>query len=530
MLYLTNRPNAVSVIFELFNYFKKNIDESLIAEELEKHPEYASLLAVSDVLTVLGVENAAANVSFDDLSDLSLPFIAHTNYPDSQFLLVTGMESGKVALSGGKWNRRKESLTEFKKHFTGVVLIVEEPGDVQSQPRKSLLDKVFSPQAGGLLLLSIFLTGVIFKSGFFGGDLTWQTLFLTLIKSAGLAVSVLLLIQTVDSNNPLIQKICKSGEKVDCDAILSSPAAKISANLSWSEVGFFYYSGTLLLLLFGGFTPFIREVIVLLNIAGLPYTFYSIYYQAKIKKWCLLCCTVQALLWIELIPNLPPFPIRSFALPGTSEFVTAFICLILPAALWIMTKPLLMEARQASTLKDQLRSFKYNTDTFSSILGEQPKYIMPNQEWSIVLGNAEASNTITMVTNPFCEPCSAAHELLHELLEQRKDLQARIVFISKDINPATPVGSHLMALSKLADKTIVKNALKDWYGQKQKNYALWAKNYPVELTGDEQGEIEKHREWCDIAKVQGTPTMLLNGAYLPQQYKVSDLKYMLEFS
>jgi len=146
---------------------------------------------------------------------------------------------------------------------------------------------------------------LVFHTTYFT-NLSWQIILLTLFKTAGLITSILLLIQSIDSNNPLVQVLCQGGGKTDCNAILSSKAAKvpipiaIGIELTWSEVGFFYFAGTWLLLLFGGGSPAIWQALALLNFISLPYTVYSIYYQARVaKQWCVLCCTVQALLWLE---------------------------------------------------------------------------------------------------------------------------------------------------------------------------------------------------------------------------------------
>jgi len=178
----------------------------------------------------------------------------------------------------------------------------------------------------------------------------------------------------------------------------------------------------------------------------------------------------------------------------------------------------------------QLRKFKYNADLFNKMLGEQAKCTMPDEEWSIVLGNAEASNIITMVTNPYCPPCSKTHKLLDELLEQNAYVQARIVFTAnnEDNDIKTPVSRHLMALNDLSDKTIVRKALHDWYEQKQKNYEAWAKVYPIKLEETEFYKIDRQHQWCEMAEVTATPTLVLNGYRLPDIYQLPDLKYMLE--
>jgi predicted DsbA family dithiol-disulfide isomerase len=135
-----------------------------------------------------------------------------------------------------------------------------------------------------------------------------------------------------------------------------------------------------------------------------------------------------------------------------------------------------------------------------------------------------------MVTNPYCPPCAKTHKLLDELLDQRGDIQARIVFTANntDEDIKTPVSRHLMALNELADKTIVKRALNDWYEQKQKDYKAWANVYPVELNEADFNKLDNQKDWCKMAEVTATPTLLLNGYRLPKLYQLSDLKYMLE--
>jgi protein-disulfide isomerase len=204
--------------------------------------------------------------------------------------------------------------------------------------------------------------------------------------------------------------------------------------------------------------------------------------------------------------------------------------LITPVILWTMLKPLFLKLQQLKPLKEQLRKFKYNTVLFNKMLREQPKYGLPDKEWCIVLGNSKANNTVTMVSSPYCPPCSKMHKLLDEWLNTNPDVQARIIFSVQNVDndQNSKVGRHLMALDKSSDSATVKKALRDWYEQKQKNYEAWANIYPVELTEAEFYKIDKQKAWCQMAKVTATPTLLLNGYRLPNLYQLQDLKYMLE--
>ena len=180
-------------------------------------------------------------------------------------------------------------------------------------------------------------------------------------------------------------------------------------------------------------------------------------------------------------------------------------------------------------MKNQLREFKYNDELFKSILVSQPLYKQPNPEWSIVLGNREASNVITMVTNPYCAPCSTTHKLLNDLINQNRNIQARILFTTsyQENDQSLPVVRHMMSLNELPDKMTVSEALHNWYKQENKYYEIWAKAYPITFDGIEMGKLEKQKQWCLEMAISSTPTLLVNGYRLPRLYRLSDLKYML---
>jgi len=533
---LNRPPNPDAAVIKLLKNLKLNMSRAAISAELEKHPDYPSLLAISDVLTSFGIDNAAFRIEPDKLAGVPCPFIAHTSTNGGDFIVVNKIDGENMVVSSDKRNKVKFNIVEFKKIFNGVVLTADASPLLASGPKPATVLNDIKPALAAVGASAVFLLALVFQAGYFT-SLNWQLGLFTFIKSAGLITSVLLLIQSIDSNNPLVQVLCQTKGKTNCNAILSSNAAKVFGVgwLSWSEVGFFYFCGTWLLVLFGGNSAFTMTTLLVLNLVSLPYTVYSIYYQARVaKQWCTLCCTVQALLWLEFIllvtytyRNLTPLS------PGEDwgEAVTPLvICLLTPVILWTLLKPLFLKLQQLQPLKEQLRKFKYNAELFNTMLTEQPKYTLPEEEWSIVLGNTEANNTITMVTNPYCPPCAKTHKLLDELLRENDNVQARIVFTANNTENdiKTPVSRHLMALNNLHDKTIVRKALHDWYEQKQKSYEAWAKIYPIELQETEFYKIDRQHEWCEMAEVTATPTLVLNGYRLPQLYQLPDLKYMLQ--
>jgi uncharacterized membrane protein/thiol-disulfide isomerase/thioredoxin len=528
MTFFTQQENPDAVLTGLLYSLGSPVSTTELINELNSHPDYPSLLALSDILNNFGIQCGAYRINSNELPDVPCPFIANTRKSGSEFLLVNSLDTKTVLVSDQNKKRYKIDFKELENIFDGVVLVPENNERTSSQNKTSRsfsIEEMRYPLAIALLFFVLATTIVLHSSVF----MSWHNAIAGLIKTGGLAVSVLLLMQSIDKNNPLVQTLCGGGGKTNCNAILASKAANVFEGLTWSEVGFFYFAGSWLALIFGGGSIAMLQILAILNVLSLPYTVYSIYYQARVaKQWCVLCCTVQALLWLEFVSLVTAFT-QPFSFLNATEWFSLLICMALPVSTWLLLKPLLLKAQQIKPLKDQLRHFKYNSELFNSMLKEQPKYVMPAEEWSIVLGDIEANNIITMVSNPYCPPCAKAHDVLDDWLNHNPDIQVRIVFTAenteKDIK--TPVTRHLMALNQLPDKAIIKRALHDWYNQKQKDYDAWAKVYPVQLNEAVFIQLDKQKAWCDLAEIKATPTQLVNGYVLPAAYQIKDIKYML---
>ena len=423
----------------------------------------------------------------------------------------------------------KNTIEEFNKLYTGFILIAEpthEAGeqDYKQKRRAEIVENLRFPFViTGFIMIAIFL---LFRS-FSLGMYSLQIALLAFAKSAGLIVSILLLIQSIDSSNLLVQRFCMDGKRISCDTILSSKAAKITEELSWSEVGFFSFAGTWLALFFSSASIGMLQALALINLISLPYTFYSIYYQYQVAKyWCILCCTIQALLWLEFIA-FKSFWAQPIQVPSVYEIILLLICLLIPVLFWVFIKPYLLKAQQFANIKRQFRAFKYNTNFFQRALTEQMNYTAPDAAYSIVIGNKDAKQIITVVTNPYCSPCSKAHQTLDEWVSKRSDIQLRIIFSTYG-NQSEPkiTAQHLMLLNEI-NQDLAIEAMRNWYSQEQKNYDSWKRTYPVSKEQLDSITLEKQREWCDMINVAFTPTILVNGYRLPRHYSVEDIKYLI---
>jgi glutaredoxin len=520
--------NLEFVVKQLLRLLKVKVSTTTIKQKLEEHPESPSLLAISDCLNDWNISTQAYQIPKEDYDpkDLEFPFIAHLNELDGMYIVVHEIKDDQIIYSDEQQSRVSLSELNFLDKWSGAVLFAianENSGETNynSKRTEEIVNVVKIP-----ILISALITAVVLT---FNPAISNYTYYLTVVvNTLGLALSILLLIHALDANNPFIQNICSLGYKNNCNAILKSKAAYATPWLTWSEVGFFYFAGSFFAMIF---LPATMPILLLLNILALPYTFYSIGYQYKNKNWCIICTGVQALLWIGFLINLTNIKTLNFDALYTParEGILFAICFLLPIISWVFLKPIFSKAQQYKSLKLQLQQFKFNSELFNKLLVSQPKFAVPDDLTSIILGNPNAETTITMVSNPFCSPCAEAHETLHMWLANRDDIRLKIIFTptKNEEDEKSKVARHVNALSLVEDSALVATALNSWYQQGNKKYEEWAAKYPVAFDETLNVISQKQKEWCKMAEIVSTPTILVNGYKLPEQYQLSDIKYLL---
>ncbi len=112
----------------LFQYLEKEniiIDKSEFVFQVESHPNYPSLLSISDTLSFLKVENLVTRLETENLKHLPEKFIALVKEKGSiPFLAyIERLENGYQYIQ----NNKKENITveQFKENFQNIVLLAE---------------------------------------------------------------------------------------------------------------------------------------------------------------------------------------------------------------------------------------------------------------------------------------------------------------------------------------------------------------------------------------------------------------------
>ncbi|MDR6784078.1 hypothetical protein ABIE26_002533 [Pedobacter africanus] len=525
---LSKKSNQIAVLTALIKKLGISVSSYTIKSDLENHPDYPGLLSLSDSLTSWNIPNQAIQLDKEacNIDELPLPLIAHLQIEGGQLLLVNQITKDIVQFSNEAEQNGELARKDFLENWDGIILYAEKEENSGEPYYTQALVKGFLNQARLPFLISVLLSISIYAISQHVLSLPYFLLFF--VTLLGVTVSTLLLMQSIDADNPLVQNLCSLGKKNDCNAILKSDAAKVTSWLSWSEVGMFYFAGFFFCLLF---KPTDFSFLSWLTLLSLPYTIYSIGYQIKVKNWCVLCCSVQALLWSQALIFLFEGSLFNLAIlrVDLSDLIIYSLCFLLPVAIWSFIKPFFIQSAQLRPLKNQLKKFKYNSDLFNQILSSQQKYEVPDELMPIILGNPAAETVITMVSNPFCAPCATAHRTLDRWLTQRDDIQVKVVFTTsnQDNDMRTKVARHVTALSMLEDKKTAKEALNDWYEEASKDYDKWAMKFPVTYNEGMTTIMDKQKTWCEQTEIAFTPTILVNGYKLTDPYRLDDIEYLI---
>lgn len=525
-LFNNTNERPIEVIRLLINHLKITVTNTSLREKLKKHPDYPSLLSISDTLDSLHIQNAALKLQPEQFKELEAPFIAHLHSNDGEFVLVTSLNKDYVSFSDGSDKENKVAYNDFYYLWSGIVLIVEateQSGekDYLQKRKQEILNSLRVPTT--ILIISILALVCILQKGF----TNWSEYVFILTKFSGLTISIFLLIVQLGIVNTFVNNFCEIGKKGKCNNVLNSSSSKLFSWLSWSEIGLLYFSGSLLAILMLPVNHWF--LLKISNMLALPYTIWSVYYQARvIKSWCVLCLVTQILLWVEFIVNYPFTFDKGLVINEIVVFIQAFS---IPAVIWIFIKPLIIQAKKLDTTLQALQKFKNNPLLFQASLANQKEVSLPSISGiqPIHLGNPGANNTILMVSNPFCKPCAKAHEDLEKIIKDNPHIKVEIVVLTcgDTDGKRLDVAQHLLALQASSNKTA--NALVDWYAEGINNIESWKKKYPItEVEPQYFIEMAKaHCDWCFFANITATPTFFINGFEKPSIYELSDIVQLL---
>jgi ABC-type bacteriocin/lantibiotic exporter with double-glycine peptidase domain len=120
-----SKDNAVVATSAFLKAINAKVSDETIEETLKSHPDYPSLLSLSDSMTAWKVENVSARLSTEQLAEVPLPFLAYLPENGGMFALVKKLENNIITWFHSEKGWQTEKTEEFAKKWQGVVLMAE---------------------------------------------------------------------------------------------------------------------------------------------------------------------------------------------------------------------------------------------------------------------------------------------------------------------------------------------------------------------------------------------------------------------
>lgn len=532
MLANSNDKGVAYIVQRMMHHYKVGVTSGQVYDFLLTHPHYPDLISISDAFDAWKIDHATLKIKPERLIEVETPFIAKMKNFSSPIALVEKVDDKYVYYQSSEKRPEKVIFQKFIELWDGIVTAIEPNDKSGEKDFETLLKKekikklkiftIFSLTALILFLLlySLFLT--IEKNLIF-------TLLTQLILSlAGLFICILLYTFERNTAPAFVKHICKSGATFDCNNILHSKANKVFGLLSWAEVGLIYFLGFFLSLILNGNNINVLSTLSIFNLVALPYTFFSVFYQAVIaKKWCLLCSTIQIIIWLQLIFFFFGGFVR-FQTLNWDTFKTLFYAFSLPILCLLVIDSYFKDNSKLREYKKEVKRFKQHPEIFRNMLHSNRR-IDANEAGDFIIGDQNAPITITLATNLYCSPCAAAHSISEEILEQHKDVKLQYVFVfPEDDEIKKNTVEYFGAIYEQLGATQAQKALTFWFKNKDVNNLK--KSFPIKNSSyNSDTFINTHIEASELLKISYTPTIFINSYLLPEIYPVEELTYWIPY-
>jgi hypothetical protein len=507
----------------IFLYLEKeniDIDKTEYEFQMQSHPDYPSLLSISDTLNFFNIENFVVRVGFEDFDHLPNRFIALMNTEISAPQLYFIERIGYRFFYATDKKQLEITNEELEKRWRGIVLLIEKPEIIKkSEAKKKQLIWLLPLSATILFLLFVFRT-----------QNSWVESLFFIFPILGILFSVAALKELFGTKSELLNSFCNLTATTSCSSVIDSKKWNLFNYVDLSNLSIIFYTTQLVALfsfiLNNATVPFFSIQKILLFCA-IPVILMSVYYQKLIeKKWCPVCLAISIILMAEL-GYLHLFVITNFNFTLSSILLLSFI-FILVAFVWVQLKNTLLKQKELKEFELKGNRFMRNYTIFKNSLVSKASVSLPNTP--IVLGNKDSKTEISIISSPFCGYCKEAHHLLEEIITTNSNNLKVKVYFNADFESIDEERKtflrRLMTIYLEKGEQPFVIALDTWF--KTKDLQSWFQLYGKDSDANKLDPIfNLKNEWCKANAYTFTPNIFVNGFEFPKSYDRENLKFFI---
>ncbi len=511
----------------LFSYLNKegiSLDKSEFEFQIQSHPDYPSLLAISDTLSFFKIKNLATKLENHDLVHLPNNFIAliQDKRLISNLTFVEKTKNGYKYLDDNVVVEKNE--VEFLEAFKNIVLLAEKEVNDIEKPKNS----------NKLLLLVSFLLGLFYLTLVFINGFSLLVGLFICLATVGIYLSYEAISSEFGIKTKFSEAVCTITTSADCSAVLNAVKSKIIEKIGFSTVSIAFFCTQIVgILLFSVFNKPIEffNITSTLLILSIPVIVFSIYHQTIVaKKWCPIC---MAIIFVFLLELLILIVGGKFQFIFNPIYFLSYVFLLLGtySIVFLLKNSYKVNLELKSTIAQNNR-FKRNYSLFKMALNASEKLETTSYDSEkIILGNPNSNLKILIVSSPFCGYCKNAHELITEILNRYNDKVCIQFHFNFNISVAEQISKELhfrllQIYFKFGQNEFLKN-LHIWF----ETHDLNKMDNTIALDENESRLIEileNQYNWNLQNKLTFTPAIIINHFHFPKEYDRSDLIYFIE--
>lgn len=507
-------------VYALLQNIGLTVSKNYLKTKIETHPYYPSLLSIKDTLEELHAEVQVFKMLPEKFSTIGLPYLAHVKNKHEEKVIF--IQKGADHLTYTK-------NTEF--NFSGIV-ITAEAGAIPFENKENTQSLAKEKQAKIFKTILAICAFCLLITPFFATKVPLIQGILLATNLLGLIFSYFIIEKEFGISNSVSDMICKLSAQKGCDGVLSSSGARVTAWLTWGDIGLSYFAISLVYLTLCGVTEGLSQMPFFFTaLAGILFPVYSLYYQLKIaKQFCMLCIGVLCALGCNFLVALFVSPSLWQNTLSSVLFGSVIFGVIGSAVLasWLLFKAIFLKAHKSSTYHTLYRRTKRNPAVFMAVLNAKPTIAegVVSAEEPLSYGNQNAPYQLLIACNPYCSPCAMAHTMVHEVFTKYPEyirVGIRFVITQKNVsenNDKVQVVRHLLQYVK-ENPSEVQNIIHAWY-QLDDLDTLKAQ-FPIQEHSDVENILADFILWDAKVSVRGTPTFWINGKELPSLYSWVDL-------
>ncbi len=501
-----------------------NVRHTILFTEtiFEEHPERHTLFGLKDMLHVFGIDTAGIKYEDKTEADISVPCIMQI---PGDFVVCTDLTDNRITYN---WNGKKvtKSVSEFCTLWTGIALTIDSFRKNTCEPdyKRHRRDEI---QKSLLVLMLLAMPIVVWSIAFLSrGTIPQSIITIGVISDwIGAVLCLLLVDKQVFHGYRLSDKVCSVFHLNDCHKVLSSPQSRIGF-LSWSEIGFGYFTGRLFSYLLFPYSPVALAAVGWL---AMLYGVWSLWQQAKVlRNLCVLCILVQVVVWFNGVNDALHVYIMPSNVSSLLWNFTGIGCVII---LFTLVIHLVVEGfNKDDELRNRSRklsAFKADCHVFATKLSQSEECDTSGIRSRIMFGNKNARHKLTVLTNPLCNPCARLHRRLDVLLATHGDRLSVSYVLTSFGERYENINRMLMAVYFQSGIEHASDIFRQWYSGETEKVRKIVKEMNLDLNAsDVAQEVASHKDWCEKTGFTSTPIILYGNHLFPKEYEIEDLKYI----